>query len=133
MQRAFCRSFAFERQAVGALINRGICLMRADSDLVKAAEIAVRTVVCTLMNGAFNAAVEFMTVHKSILLFKILLFSPVRRDLCRKKLPLSAEAASAAVRAASPEAAVSGADMMVSGRTAVAADMMTSRSTAVAA
>lgn len=64
----FFHLLALKGEAIGALIDTGIHLVRADLDLVEAAKVAVVAVICALAHRTFDAAVELMTIHISDLL-----------------------------------------------------------------
>ena len=53
----FAGSLLAEGLAVGALIHGGIGLMGAHQDAVQRAVVLVLTVVCALMDGAFDALI----------------------------------------------------------------------------
>ena len=56
-----------EGLAVGALVLSGICLMGSHQDAVQRAVVLAVAVVCTLLNGAFDALV-CIAAHSSFLL-----------------------------------------------------------------
>ena len=63
----FCVLLLTERLTVGALILSGICLMGTNQDAIQRAVVLVVAVVCTLLDGAFDALI-CMTVHFIFLL-----------------------------------------------------------------
>ena len=53
------RLFLAEGHAVSALVLGGICLVGAHQNALQGAEVCFVTVICALMNSAFNALVCF--------------------------------------------------------------------------
>ena len=59
--------FLPEGLAVSALIHSGITLVGTYQNVIQSAVVAVITVVCALLNGAFNALI-CVAIHNDILL-----------------------------------------------------------------
>ena len=61
-----------KRQAVGALIHRGVAFVRADADVVERAVILRAAVMVAGNNAAFDRLVGFaIRIHVEILLFEL--------------------------------------------------------------
>ena len=71
---AYAASFfcllALKTHAVGALIDRGGCFVRADMDAVKRAVFGAAAVVCALFNRTVNCGVAMVLVHEQDLLLR---------------------------------------------------------------
>ena len=57
-------ALALEGLAVGALIDRRICLVRADGDAVQRTVFGGRAVVCALIDRAVNGLVAAIVTHR---------------------------------------------------------------------
>ena len=74
--RKYCRDlpyflFLAEGHAVSALIHSGISFMGAHQDALQRAVICFVTMMCALMNGAFDALVS-IAIHGSFLLLSVM-------------------------------------------------------------
>ena len=67
-QSSFLQLLLAEGHAVGALILAGVALVGAHQDPVQRAVVLILSVVCTLLDGAFDALVG-VAVHENCLLY----------------------------------------------------------------